>query len=199
MGERGLKEVSNPSALFLNRHAQPVPGSAVMATLEGSRTLLVEIQALTDDSQATGARRLSVGLESSRLALLLAVLNRHVGLSTGQSDVFVNAVGGVKITEPAADLALVLAVYSSLMNRPLPTKLVVFGEVGLSGEVRPVQRGQERIREAAKLGFTQAIIPQLNLPPKFKGASAKGGMVDGMELIGVGRVEEACDWVKQQH
>lgn len=198
MGERGLKEVSNPSALFLNRHAQPVPGSAVMATLEGSRTLLVEIQALTDDSQSTGARRLSVGLESSRLALLLAVLNRHVGLSTGQSDVFVNAVGGVKITEPAADLALVLAVYSSLMNRPLPTQLVVFGEVGLSGEVRPVQRGQERIREAAKLGFTQAIIPQLNLPPKFKGASAKGGMIDGMELIGVSRVEEACDWVKHQ-
>lgn len=194
MGERGLKEVNNPSALFVSRHPQPVAGSAVMATLEGSRTLLVEIQALTDDAQAGPPRRLSVGLESSRLALLLAVLNRHVGVSTGQADVFVNAVGGVKITEPAADLAIVLAVYSSLTNRPLPSNFVVFGEVGLSGEVRPVQRGQERLREAAKLGFKQAVVPMLNLPPK----GTKGAVIEGIELIGVHRVEEACEWIKQQ-
>jgi DNA repair protein RadA/Sms len=206
MTELGLKEVSNPSALFVSRHLQPVSGSVVTATLEGTRTLLVELQALTDDSQGGMPRRLSVGLESGRLALLLAVLNRHVGVSTAHADVFVNAVGGVKIAEPAADLALILAMYSSLTGRPLPPHLVVFGEVGLSGEVRPVQRGQERLREAAKLGFKQAILPALNVPSRKKNQGehpsketdrVKVRAVEGMEVIAVNRVEEACEWIKQ--
>src|SRR5689334_47586 len=164
MTERGVKGVSNPSALFLSQHAQSVPGSAVVATMEGSRPLLVEIQALVDPIQGGMARRLSVGLDPQRLALLLAVLHRHGGVETSGYDVFVNAVGGVRINEPAADLAILLAVHSSLRSRPLPAKTMVFGEIGLAGEVRPVQRGQERIREAAKLGFTQVLIPNLNKP-----------------------------------
>lgn len=195
MMEKGLREVTNPSALFMSRHRDPVAGSVIMATLEGTRTLLVEVQALTDQAQAGMARRLSVGLESGRLALLLAVLNRHVGVSTGQSDVFVNAVGGVKITEPAADLALVVAIYSSLTNRPLPPHVVIFGEVGLSGEIRPVQRGQERLREAAKLGFKVALVPTLNKPAKSVSEADKLGL-EGIEVIGMHRVEEACEWLK---
>jgi DNA repair protein RadA/Sms len=164
MTERGLRGVSNPSALFLSQHPNPVPGSCVLVTQEGSRPLLVEIQALVDSSPMPNPKRLAVGLEQNRLALLLAVLSRHGGMVCHDQDVFINAVGGVRINEPAADLAVLLAIVSSLRNRPLPAKLVVFGEIGLAGEIRPVQRGQERLREAAKLGFTHAIIPSANLP-----------------------------------
>jgi len=182
MTERGLKGVSNPSALFLSQHGTEVAGSCVMVTQEGTRPMLVEIQALVDEAHAPNPRRLSVGLEQNRLALLLAVLHRHAGIACFDQDVFVNAVGGVRITEPAADLAVLMAVVSSLKNRPLPAKLVVFGEVGLAGEVRPVQRGQERLREAAKLGFTHALIPHANRPKQA---------VAGIEVTAVRRVEEA--------
>src|SRR6185436_5455832 len=182
MTERGLRGVANPSALFLSQHGENVPGSAVVATLEGSRPLLVEIQALVDPVQGGMPKRLSVGLDPQRLSLLLAVLHRHGGVETGGYDVFVNAVGGVRIAEPAADLAILLAVHSSLTGRPLPAKTLVFGEVGLAGEIRPVQRGQERIREAAKLGFRQFLIPNLNKPKQA---------IDGAKIIGVDRVDEA--------
>ncbi|TFH12900.1 MAG: DNA repair protein RadA [Nitrosomonadales bacterium] len=182
MTEKGLREVSNPSALFLSHHGEQVPGSCVMVTQEGTRPLLVEIQALVDESHLSNPRRLSVGLEQNRLAMLLAVLHRHAGIPCFDQDVFVNAVGGVKITEPGADLAVLLAIVSSLKNRPLPKKTVVFGEIGLAGEIRPVQRGQERLKEAAKLGFTQAIIPKANKPKQ---------LVSGIEVILVERVEDA--------
>jgi len=182
MTDRGLRGVNNPSALFLSRHGSEVAGSCVLVTQEGSRPLLVEIQALVDDAHSPNPRRLTVGLEQNRLALLLAVLHRHAGVAAFDQDVFVNAVGGVKIDEPAADLAILLAIVSSLRNRPLPSGLVVFGEVGLAGEVRPVQRGQERLREAAKLGFTRALIARANEPKS---------PIQGMETIGVERVEEA--------
>jgi len=182
MTERGLREVSNPSALFLSQHGAQVPGSCVMVTQEGTRPLLVEIQALLDEAHSPNPRRLSLGLEQNRLAMLLAVLHRHAGIACFDQDVFINAVGGVKITEPGADLPILLAIVSSLRNKPLPEKMVVFGEVGLSGEVRPVQRGQERLREAAKLGFTVAIIPKANEPKQA---------IAGMEIITVGRVEDA--------
>jgi DNA repair protein RadA/Sms len=182
MTERGLKGVSNPSALFLSQHDREVPGSCVMVTQEGSRPLLVEIQALVDGSHLPNARRLSVGLEQNRLAMLLAVLHRHVGVPCYDQDVFINAVGGVKIAEPAADLAVLLAIVSSLKNKPLPKGLVVFGEVGLAGEVRPAPRGQERLREAAKLGFTQALIPKANMPKQA---------IAGMEVTAVERVADA--------
>jgi DNA repair protein RadA/Sms len=182
MTEKGLKGVSNPSAIFLSQHAEPVAGSCVLVTQEGTRPLLVEVQALVDTAHAPNPRRLSVGLEQNRLAMLLAVLHRHAGIACYDQDVFVNAVGGVRITEPAADLAVLLAVVSSLTDRPLAKKLVVFGEVGLAGEVRPAPRGQERLREAAKLGFTQAIIPTANQPRQ---------PVDGLEIIAVDRLAEA--------
>jgi DNA repair protein RadA/Sms len=182
MTERGLRGVSNPSALFLSHHGARVAGACVLVTQEGTRPLLVEIQALVDDAHSPNPRRLTVGLEQNRLALLLAVLHRHAGIAAFDQDVFVNAVGGVKIDEPAADLAIVLAIVSSLRNRPLPQRLVVFGEVGLAGEVRPVQRGQERLREAAKLGFTHAVIPKANQPRT---------PIEGIETLGVERVEEA--------
>ena len=182
MEENGLKGVANPSALFLSQHGAEVAGSCVMVTQEGTRPMLIEIQALVDEAHAPNPRRLSVGLEQNRLALLLAVLHRHAGIACFDQDVFVNAVGGVKITEPAADLAVMLAVVSSLKNKPLPAKLVVFGEVGLAGEVRPVQRGQERLREAAKLGFTHALIPHANKPRQA---------IAGLEVMAVRRVEEA--------
>ena len=182
MTERGLKGVSNPSALFLSQHREAVPGSAIVATVEGSRPLLVEIQALVDPVQGGMPRRLAVGLDSQRLALLLAVLHRHGGVDTGGYDVFVNAVGGVRIQEPAVDLAVLLAINSSLKNSPLPQKSIVFGEVGLAGEIRPVQRGQERIREAAKLGFNTVFIPSANKP--------KQG-VDGVQIVTVDRVDQA--------
>jgi DNA repair protein RadA/Sms len=189
MTDRGLRGVSNPSALFLSQHSTEVPGSCVLVTQEGTRPLLVEIQALVDESHAPNPRRLTVGLEQNRLALLLAVLHRHAGLAAFDQDVFVNAVGGVKIDEPAADLAILLAIVSSLRNRPLPPKLVVFGEIGLTGEVRPVQRGQERLREAAKLGFTRALIPRANLPKTA---------IDGIVAVGVDRVEEAIGRVREE-
>lgn len=181
MSEKGLREVSNPSALFLSHHGGQVPGSCVMVTQEGTRPLLVEIQALVDEAHAPNPRRLSVGLEQNRLAMLLAVLHRHTGIPCFDQDVFVNAVGGVRITEPGADLAILLAIVSSLKNRPLPEKMVVFGEIGLTGEVRPVQRGQDRLREAAKLGFTHAIVPKANKPKQA---------IPGIEVTGIERLEE---------
>ena len=188
MTERGLKGVANPSALFLSQHAESVPGSAIVATLEGSRPLLVEIQALVDPVQGASPRRLSVGLDPQRLALLLAVLHRHGGVESAGYDVFVNAVGGVRINEPAADLAILLAVYSSLRSRPLPAKTLVFGEVGLAGEIRPVQRGQDRIKEAAKLGFRQFLIPSMNKPKQA---------IDGIKIIGITRVDEAVAFLRE--
>ncbi|OZA24385.1 MAG: DNA repair protein RadA [Hydrogenophilales bacterium 17-61-9] len=182
MTEKGLKGVSNPSAIFLSHHGAPVPGSCVLVTQEGTRPLLVEIQALVDSSQSPNPRRLSVGLEQNRLAMLLAVLHRHAGIACMDQDVFVNAVGGVKISEPAADLAVLAAIVSSLRNQPLPDKLVMFGEVGLAGEIRPVQRGQERLKEAAKLGFTRAIVPAANQPKQ---------KIAGMEIHAVHRLDEA--------
>lgn len=182
MTERGLREVTNPSALFLSQHAKPVPGSCIMVTQEGTRPLLVELQALVDASHGN-PRRLTVGLDSNRLAMLLAVLHRHAGVACHDQDVFLNAVGGVKVDEPGADLAALLAIYSSLTGRPLPEKMVVFGEVGLAGEVRPVQRGQERLREAAKLGFTRAIIPAAN--------KQRGATIDGIAVTAVERLDEA--------
>jgi DNA repair protein RadA/Sms len=182
MTDKGLRGVSNPSALFLSQHGTQVAGSCVMVTQEGTRPMLVEIQALVDEAHAPNPRRLTVGLEQNRLALLLAVLHRHAGVACFDQDVFVNAVGGVRITEPAADLAVLMAIVSSLKNKPLPSKLVVFGEVGLAGEVRPVQRGQERLREAAKLGFTHALVPKGNQPKQ---------KIAGLEVIAVERMEEA--------
>jgi DNA repair protein RadA/Sms len=182
MTDKGLRGVANPSALFLSQHAEPVPGSCVLVTQEGTRPLLVEIQALVDEAHAPNPKRLAVGLEQNRLALLLAVLHRHAGVACFDQDVFINAVGGVRINEPAADLAVLLAIYSSLRNRALPEKLVVFGEVGLAGEVRPVQRGQERLKEAAKLGFTTAIIPKANAPKS---------PIAGMEVKPIERLDQA--------
>jgi len=182
MTEKGLKGVSNPSALFLSQHDSQVPGSCVMVTQEGTRPLLVEIQALVDASHLPNARRLSVGLEQNRLAMLLAVLHRHAGIAAFDQDVFINAVGGVKITEPAADLAVLLAINSSMRNKPLPRGLVVFGEVGLAGEIRPAPRGQERLREAAKLGFSIAVIPKANVPKQ---------KIEGMTIVAVERIDEA--------
>jgi DNA repair protein RadA/Sms len=182
MTERGLKGVANPSALFLSQHAEAVAGSCVLATMEGSRPLLVEVQALVDPVQSGIARRLAVGLDPQRLALLLAVLHRHGGVETGSFDVFVNAVGGVRISEPAADLSVLAAIYSSLKNIPLGNKSLVFGEVGLAGEIRPVQRGQERLREAAKLGFKRALIPVGNRPKQ---------PIEGIEIVPVARIGEA--------
>ena len=187
MTERGLRGISNPSALFLSHHETQVAGSCVMVTQEGSRPLLVEVQALVDEAHAPNPRRLSVGLEQNRLAMLLAVLHRHAGIAAFDQDVFVNAVGGVKIDEPAADLPVLLAIVSSLRNKPLPEKLVAFGEIGLAGEVRPVQRGQERLREAAKLGFKLAIIPKANAPRTA---------IEGIEVVSVERVEEAVARVR---
>ena len=182
MTDKGLRVVNNPSALFLSNHGRSVAGSCVLATLEGTRPLLVEIQALVDSAHTPNPRRLSVGLEQNRLAMLLAVLNRHAGIATFEQDVFVNAVGGVRIAEPAADLAVSLAVVSSLTDRPIPGKIVVFGEVGLAGEVRPAPRGQDRLKEAAKLGFEKAIVPKANAP-KSK--------IAGIDVIAVERVDQA--------
>ncbi len=166
MTEGGLREVHNPSAIFLSRHEQAVPGSVVMVTWEGTRPLLVEVQALVDHSQLGNPRRVTLGLEQNRLSMLLAVMHRHGGLALGDQDVFVNVVGGVRVGETAADLAVLLAVLSSFRNRPLPEHLIVFGEVGLSGELRPVPNGQERLHEAAKHGYQTAIIPAANQPKK---------------------------------
>jgi DNA repair protein RadA/Sms len=181
MTERGLKGVSNPSAIFLSTHSHPVPGSCVMVTQEGTRPMLVEIQALVD-SGGPSPRRLSVGLDRDRLAMLLAVLHRHAGVACFDQDVFVNAVGGVRISEPAADLAVLLAITSSLRSKALPKGFFAFGEIGLAGEIRPAPRGQERLKEAAKLGFSQALIPAANVPKKA---------IEGLTIHPVNRVEEA--------
>ena len=182
MTEKGLRGVNNPSALFLSQQETPVAGSCVLITQEGSRPLLVEIQALVDSSHSPNPRRLSVGLDTTRLSMLLAVMHRHAGVAAFDQDVFVNAVGGVRITEPAADLAVVLAMVSSLRSRALPKGLCVFGEVGLTGEIRPCPRGQDRLKEAAKLGFSKAIVPRANAPKKAP---------EGMQVIAVDRLDAA--------
>ncbi len=164
MTEKGLKEVANPSAIFLSRQPEPTPGSTVMVTWEGSRPMLVEIQALVDEAHGQQAKRITAGLEHNRLAILLAVLHRHGGIVTYDQDVFINIVGGVKVTETASDLALIAAIVSSLRNRIIDRETIIFGEIGLAGEIRPVQSGQERLREAAKHGFKRAIIPFANAP-----------------------------------
>jgi DNA repair protein RadA/Sms len=187
MTERGLKGVSNPSAIFLSSHGEPVPGTCVLVTLEGTRPLLVEIQALVD-AGGPSPRRLSVGLDRDRLAMLLAVLHRHAGIAAFDQDVFVNAVGGVRISEPAADLAVLLAIQGSLRARPLPRCFFAFGEVGLAGEVRPAPRGQERLREAAKLGFSVAVVPSANVPKK---------PIEGLTIHPVERVEQAIHIVRE--
>lgn len=184
MTEEGLKEVKNPSAIFLSRAEEPSSGSVVMVVWEGTRPLLVELQALVDDSSIGHPRRVAVGLEQNRLAMLLAVLHRHGGLQLGDQDVFVNVVGGVKVLETSADLALLLAIVSSFRDQPLPKDLVVFGEVGLSGEIRPVPSGQERIIEAAKHGFQRAIVPKANMPRQ---------PVKGMTVTGVSSLAEALE------
>ncbi|MEN9843126.1 MAG: hypothetical protein RLZZ612_955 [Pseudomonadota bacterium] len=190
MTERGLKGVSNPSAIFLSQHSEPVPGSCVLVTLEGTRPLLVEIQALVD-AGGPSPRRLSVGLDRDRLAMMLAVLHRHAGVASGDQDVFVNAVGGVRIAEPAADLAVMLAITSSLRGRALPKGFLAFGEVGLAGEVRPAPRGQERLKEAAKLGFSVAIVPKANAPKKGSRE------FEGLTIHPVERIEEALSLVRE--
>ena len=187
MTEHGLREVANPSALFLSHHEGQVAGSCITVTMEGTRPLLIEIQALVDESHAPSPKRLATGLEQNRLAMLLAVLNRHAGIPCFDQDVFINAVGGVKIAEPAVDLAVILSIVSSLKNKPLDNKLIVFGEVGLAGEVRPVQGGQMRLKEAAKLGFTKAIVPKANAP-KTK--------IAGLEVIAVERLEQALNQLR---
>jgi len=184
MTDRGLRGVSNPSALFLSQHDALVPGSCVLVTQEGTRPLLVEIQALVDNAHVPNPRRLAIGLEAQRLALLLAVLHRHAGIATFDQDVFVNAVGGVRVEEPAADLAVLAAIVSSIRNKPLPRGLVAFGEVGLAGEVRPAPRGQERLREAAKLGFSLAVIPKANAPKR---------PIEGMTVVAVDRLTDAIE------
>ncbi|AWI52841.1 DNA repair protein RadA [Aquabacterium olei] len=186
MTDKGLKGVTNPSAIFLSTHSEPVPGSCVLVTLEGTRPMLVEIQALVD-SGGPSPRRLSVGLERDRLAMLLAVLHRHAGMACFDQDVFVNAVGGVRISEPAADLAVLLAIQSSLRARALPKGFIAFGEVGLAGEVRPAPRGQDRLKEAAKLGFSIAVVPKANAPKK---------PIEGLTIHAVERVEEAMELVR---
>ncbi len=178
----GLREVQNPSSIFLQRHAQEVPGSAVMVTREGTRPLLIEVQALLDESHLANPRRVAVGLDPNRLAMLLAVLHRHAGIVSYDQDVFINIVGGVRVSETAADLAVALAVVSSLRNRPLPQGTAIFGEIGLSGEVRPVPHGPERLREAEKHGFHRALIPRANAP--------RGGIA-GIEVTAIDRVAEA--------
>ena len=177
-----------PEALFLSSHENQVPGSCVMVTQEGTRPLLVEVQALVDTSHLPNARRLSVGLEQNRLAMLLAVLHRHAGIAAFDQDVFINAVGGVKITEPAADLAVLMAINSSMRNKALPNGFVVFGEVGLAGEIRPAPRGQERLREAAKLGFSIAMIPKANAPKQ---------PIEGMTIIPVERIDDAFNRLRE--
>jgi len=185
MGERGLREVSNPSAIFLSGGSIQQPGSCVMVAREGTRPLLVEVQALVDATSLSNPRRVSVGLEGNRLAMLLAVFHRHGGIMVGDQDVFVNVVGGIRVQETAADLPVLLAVLSSLRDRPLQDKTIAFGEVGLSGEIRPVPNGEERLREAATHGFKRAIVAKGNAP--------RSGRVKGMEIVAVERLAEALE------
>jgi len=185
MSDRGLREVPNPSAIFLSGSGVPQPGSVVTVTREGTRPLLVEVQALVDQSPLSNPRRVAVGLEQNRLAMLLAVLHRHGGVGVSDQDVFVNVVGGIRLQETAADLPVLLAVLSSLRDRPLAERTVAFGEVGLSGELRPVPNGEERLREAATHGFQRAIVPLANAP--------KGGRIKGLEVIAASRLAEAME------
>ena len=184
MTDKGLREVSNPSAIFLSRHEQQVPGSCILVTREGTRPLLVEVQALVDQSSLANPRRVALGLEQNRMSMLLAVMHRHGGVAMFDQDVFLNVVGGVRVTEPAADLPVLLAVLSSFRDRPLPGDLATFGEIGLAGEIRPVPNGQERLREAAKHGFSRVIVPKANAPKKA---------VEGLQVIAVSRVGEAIE------
>jgi len=186
MTDKGLKGVSNPSSIFLSRHDEDVPGSVIMVTREGTRPLLVEVQALVDESHGSQPRRVALGLEQNRMAMLLAVMHRHGGISMFDQDVFANVVGGVKITETAADLPLMIAALSSFRNRPHPSDMVVFGEIGLAGEIRPVPNGEERLKEAHKHGFTRAIIPKKNMPRKA---------IKGMTLHPAQRLEEALEYL----
>jgi DNA repair protein RadA/Sms len=187
MGDKGLREVPNPSAIFLSGSAAPQPGSCVMVTREGTRPLLVEVQALVDSSPLSNPRRVAVGVEQNRMAMLLAVLHRHGGIGVADQDVFVNVVGGIRVQETAADLPVLLAVLSSLRDAPLAEKTIAFGEVGLSGEIRPVPNGEERLKEAATHGFKRAIVPKANAP--------KSGAFKGMDVIAVERLAEALEAV----
>lgn len=182
MTDKGLREINNPSAIFLSRYEKAISGSAILVTWEGSRPMLIEVQALVDASHLANPRRVTVGLDQQRLAMLLAVLHRHGGIATYDQDVFANVVGGIRITETAADLPLLLAVVSSLKNQPLPDRLVAFGEIGLAGEIRPVPNGQERLREAAKHGFTKAIVPRANAPKE---------KMNDLEIIPIQQLSEA--------
>ncbi|WP_028357928.1 DNA repair protein RadA [Brackiella oedipodis] len=187
MTDKGLKGISNPSAIFLSQHSNEIAGSCVMATQEGTRPLLVEIQALVDIAKVPNPRRLSLGIDSSRLAMLLAVLHRHAGIASYDRDVFVNAVGGVRIAETAADLPVLLAIISSMRDKPLPVGLIAFGEVGLAGEIRPAPRGQERLKEAVKLGFSKAMIPRHNAPKQ---------KISGLEIWPVSRISDVLDYLR---
>lgn len=189
MTEKGLREVSNPSAIFLSRCDTQMAGSSIMVTWEGSRPILVEVQALVDESYLENPRRVSVGLEQNRLAMLLAVLHRHGGIATYKHDIFANVVGGMRVIEPAADLALLFSIVSSLRNKPLPKDLVVFGEVGLAGEIRPVHNGHERLKEASKHGFKCAIIPQMN-------TTKNASISKDMKIIGVKNLADALNAVE---
>ncbi|MDH5179959.1 MAG: DNA repair protein RadA [Gammaproteobacteria bacterium] len=187
MTDKGLREISNPSAIFLSRHDEHVPGSVIMVTREGSRPLMVEVQALVDESHLSNPRRVTVGLEHNRLAMLLAVLHRHAGIVTYDQDVFANVVGGVRVTETGADLAVLLAVVSSLRSCPIPNDMVVFGEVGLAGEIRPVPNGQERLQEAVKHGFKRAVVPKANAPKKA---------MRGIDVEVVSRLDDAIALIR---
>ena len=186
MTDAGLKPVSNPSAIFLSRHEEPVPGSIITVTREGSRPMLVELQALVDDSHSHNPRRVTLGLDPNRLNMLLAVMHRHGGIAMVDQDVFINVVGGVRVTETATDTALVLAALSSFRNKPLPNEVITFGEIGLAGEIRPVPSGQERLREAAKHGFKHAIVPKANMPKKNEA-------IGGLTITPVQRVSELME------
>ncbi len=186
MLESGLKEVKNPSAIFLSRHEEPVPGSAIMVTRDGTRPLLLEVQALVAESPLSNPRRVAVGLDGTRLAMLLAVLHRHAGVGTSGDDVFLNVVGGVRVAETASDLPMLMAVLSSLRDRPIPQDWVLFGEVGLAGEIRPVPNGSERLAEAARHGFRRALVPRKNQP-------ARGQCPEGLEVVAVERLPQALD------
>lgn len=182
MTDSGLKGVNNPSAIFLSRHETTSPGSVVMVTREGTRPLMVEVQALVDESRLSNPRRVAVGMDQNRLGMLLAVMHRHAGIATFDQDVFINIVGGVRITETGGDLAVMAAILSSLRNQALPNDLIVFGEVGLTGELRPVQNGQERLKEAQKHGFKHAIIPKGNAPKQ---------KIDGLKVDAVANLHDA--------
>src|ERR1700678_3671408 len=186
MMEQGLREVTNPSAIFLSRHAEPVPGSVITVMREGTRSLLIEVQVLADGSVGANPRRVAVGIDGNRLTMLLAVAPRHAGLQLSGQDVFANVVGGVRLAETAGDLAIVMAARSSLNDAPLPQSLVVFGELGLAGEIRPVPFGEERLREAAKHGFKSAVVPEANVPKRLP---------EGMSVLGVRRLAEALEAV----